>query len=372
MRNFITLFILLLCYACESYDVEGTLASAEDNRIELEKVLNHYAKEKPDKEKLKAAKFLIANMRWHQSIIDTTSHAILDSIIQQADSTLYILAQTSSIDSFNTAKYITRIWSSRIKFKINTDVKQKNLPISENSQVKYDHQWITANQLISHIDFIFSVREQSTNLKKLSFDDFCEYVLPYRASSDKMIIDFPEKYTKIYNKYLKLIPQDSLQKILNQFGATTCYLHYSFTIDNWKTEYQGGLYNHLFKSVPDCFEESNSAVATMRSYGIPITIEYNTYKKFQGKHSRCSLLDKEGNWQRFSTVLPRFNAEDSIFLMSKGTMNYYRCTFSAQSNTPPFLRNKGEFIPEEFESPCIKDITPELMKTISLTLPFKT
>ena len=137
-------------------------------------------------------------MRWHQSIIDTTSHAILDSIIQQADSTLYILAQTSSIDSFNTAKYITRIWSSRIKFKINTDVKQKNLPISENSHVKYDHQWITANQLISHIDFIFSVREQSTNLKKLSFDDFCEYVLPYRASSDKMIIDFPEKYTKIY------------------------------------------------------------------------------------------------------------------------------------------------------------------------------
>ena len=48
------------------------LKAAEGNRLQLERVLDHYRYEDKDPSKLAAAKYLIANMPGHYSYADTT------------------------------------------------------------------------------------------------------------------------------------------------------------------------------------------------------------------------------------------------------------------------------------------------------------
>ena len=66
MKNYLVsiLAIVLLIVACSRHpdDLERALRLAGDNRPELEKVLDYYSNHPEDGLKLKAAKFLIANM----------------------------------------------------------------------------------------------------------------------------------------------------------------------------------------------------------------------------------------------------------------------------------------------------------------------
>ena len=55
--------VLLACSSCFSdLKLERALVAAEENRSELEKVLKHYSLDSPDRQKYKAAVYLIRNM----------------------------------------------------------------------------------------------------------------------------------------------------------------------------------------------------------------------------------------------------------------------------------------------------------------------
>lgn len=93
-KNKTLFFVLawLLMIGCTSEmdkRVETILAISGPNRSELETVLQHYRHEP---QKLKAAKFLIANMRYHHSpysVRNSQQHPLLDSLTNLADSLLY-------------------------------------------------------------------------------------------------------------------------------------------------------------------------------------------------------------------------------------------------------------------------------------------
>ena len=68
MRNFIFILLPIIIFSCGPSDREQlneALKFAGENRSELEKVLKHYEN---DSLKLKAAKFLIENMKVNNSI----------------------------------------------------------------------------------------------------------------------------------------------------------------------------------------------------------------------------------------------------------------------------------------------------------------
>ena len=83
------LFLLLGCTSEMDKRVETVLSISGSNRTELEAVLDHY---KHEPQKLKAAKFLIANMRYHHSFYSLRNprqHPLLDSLTRVADSLFY-------------------------------------------------------------------------------------------------------------------------------------------------------------------------------------------------------------------------------------------------------------------------------------------
>ena len=166
MKSCLFFFFCYLFYSCldfEDKQLEYALNFAGDNRNELEKVLEHYAS---DPEKLESARFLIRNMPRYYGYEGWR----LDSIQK-------VLAVAEQ-EQFVTDSAISK-W---------TKVSPYLLP------KVYDAHVITADYLIENIDLSFKVWKGSLWNRNLSFDDFCELILPYRIGDELA----NELFQKIY------------------------------------------------------------------------------------------------------------------------------------------------------------------------------
>lgn len=138
-------------------DLESALEQAGKNRPELEKVLSHYAGNTSDSLKLKAAKFLIGNMPGHISY----SYPGVDSLYALEDS-IYSL----EIDANEKMVMMDSIMESYLWLE---------------KETVEDNSIITAEYLIHNIDDAFGRWNLNYFNKGLSFEDFCEYLLPYKT-----------------------------------------------------------------------------------------------------------------------------------------------------------------------------------------------
>ncbi|MDR0510403.1 MAG: hypothetical protein LBH06_04855 [Rikenellaceae bacterium] len=128
---------------------------AGKNRAELEKVLAHYAAA-PDTLKLNAARFLIENMPGHYSY----NRAGMELFAEQA---MPVIRSNASTES-----------------------KQKSLEeistsLTDRISVEQDVKTVTADYLIYSIDDAFRLWREEPYATHLDFDEFCEYLLPYKV-----------------------------------------------------------------------------------------------------------------------------------------------------------------------------------------------
>ncbi len=161
-------------------NLEQALQLAGANRIELEKVLEHYAKNPADSLKLKAARFLIENMDVHSSYISSQLHAyynVLDSIFSLNGRHEGITQEQEEL--------LARL--------------RQNTPAYQSIP---DLQSVTAGFLTDNIDRAFEAWKQPY-ANELDFDDFCEYLLPYK-SGEKEYPDFwRSTYREAFYPYTK-------------------------------------------------------------------------------------------------------------------------------------------------------------------------
>ena len=147
-------------------DIEYALNFAGNNRGELEQVLEYY---KNDDLRYKAACFLISNMPHYFSYKSDD----LDSVkMVKASCNRQGHIDIKLLDKWQGFSYI-------------------------NANKIYDSHIITASYLIKNIDKAFEVWEKSLWYSHTSFEDFCEYILPYRID-DEPLEDWRDIY---YNKF---------------------------------------------------------------------------------------------------------------------------------------------------------------------------
>jgi hypothetical protein len=182
-----TLFIFSLV-ACTRYpkDVRIALKDAGANRKELESVLKHYSANPGDSLKLKAAFYLIGNLPDQYYIEGQSLDIYNEEIIK--------------ISSPNVTT-LTNIWDSIQRIYGNDLV------------IKRDIELINSELLIENIDMALNVWGKEWN-RSLTFEEFCEYVLPYKSANEK-----PEKgwRTKLYEKYSWVIDSSGKSKELPGF-----------------------------------------------------------------------------------------------------------------------------------------------------------
>jgi len=145
------------------------------SETELEKVISHYKKEQ-NEEKLAAAHFLIDNMEGSYSYSGETYE-----IIRKVYNGLSFVSESER--------------NKTLKNKLDT---LRYLP---GLAIEYDKDSIKAEFLIKHIDFAYNVWKKSPWNKDVSFDNFCEYILPYKYRNEG-ISEFIGQYNRMYSPIL--------------------------------------------------------------------------------------------------------------------------------------------------------------------------
>lgn len=167
--------------------LETVLQVAGENRQELEKVLHYYRINLADSLKYKAVCFLIENIPF------------------------YTYSDGEQLENYKS--YYTWLKKSKSKTpqQVVDSIKKIYGPMKEPSK-KRDIMEIDSAYLCHNIDWAFKVWQEQPWGKNISFEIFCEYLLPYRIG-DEPLADWRETYYKKYNSLLdSLRMSDTLDK----------------------------------------------------------------------------------------------------------------------------------------------------------------
>jgi hypothetical protein len=342
--SFLFLIVPVLFLGCSDSkkNVKIVLENAGKNRDELEKVIQYY-KEKKDSEKLKAAYFLIGNMQnkyGHYGDFVQKYFPVFEKVHFLTD---------KKTDKDTIEKVVKKMWDS---------IETVCGPITPQNFIQaMDCNVITSEFLIENIDYAFKAWEEKPWAQHINFDQFCEFILPYRIYDEPL--QFYRK--KFYHEFSWLA--DSLKDKNDPIEACTVlnnFLAKKFVFCDKLEKCPMLGVNDMYKLQAGICEHRYFLVASiMRSQAIPVGIDQTPqYNRWAGQHSWMVLLDKNGKARSFNGGEPKITFPDSVYIAigSGYTTKVYRNTFAIQpdalvSKVPP------KNIPFFFQNPCIIDVT---------------
>lgn len=250
----------------------SVMDKAGENKTELQKVIVHYTKTE-EKEKLKAAYFLIANMEnkysvaWHnrnqyQSLFDSARTGVSNAPMRTV---------------WDSLKTKSGIFKEKIK----------------------DIETITAEHLITNIDLAFYAWKSIPWGKHYNFDQFCRYILPYRADDEPLDNWRPylfEKMKWFMDSLHKKSDMREACKYLNDYVdkhhrllPVLSEMPKLETIDAFNNP--AGICEHRLILI----------VNMLRTFGIPCALDYTPqYTNWAGGHLWIALIDTTGNTISFN------------------------------------------------------------------------
>ena len=332
MRNFIFILLAIIIFSCGPSDREQlneALKFAGENRSELEKVLKHYEN---DSLKLKAAKFLIENMPFY-----------------------------FSYESEQLNQYKNNLYKIAIENKCSDDeairIAQKRFGILSYSTFRkvYDAHIITADYLIKNIDLSFKVWKERPWGKYISFDDFCETILPYRIG-DEPLEDWRETY---YNRYQPLLdsshtdndPVKACKIIFDHIEQQTWVFNYKHQFPHLGAT---ALLDNRFGT---CDDRCDLSVYIMRALGISGGIDFilqHPDRMYKG-HSWNYVTNTAGKHTEFALYDLRPGSKPDPGTEIKRGIIYRKCFSVQKSSLPIVYRNKP--IPSTLSSVFMKNVS---------------
>jgi len=323
-------------------DILAALDSAGTNRGELEKVLTHYAAS-GDTLKFMAAYFLVGNMEGHSyvtySLKDTAGNVIdFDPLVYPSYDVL-----TASYDTLE-KKHGT------------LDYKKKD--------VIDDLQNITADYLIEHIDYAFRAWKEKPWAKHLSFDQFCQYVLPYRGSNEPLENWRPvfwDKYADLPGKMTNPSDPTEAARLINKdimtwFGFDPRY--YFHPTDQ-------GMAEMMAKGKGRCEDMTNLTIFAMRANGLAVTSDYTpAWADAGNNHAWNAILVPGGK------VVPFMGAEANPgeYGLANKFAKVYRKMYGKNPDNLVFQKHKQEKLPGWLAGKNYIDVTADYGKVCDVAV----
>lgn len=349
-KNIKSGFVMLLIVALGSFiikkmiyreeyvsSLEVALRAAKSNRSELEKVLHHYQRTPDDSLKYKAARYLIENMPFY-------SYSVGEQLNNYK---LYYL------------------WLKEGKGKspeeVADSVKKVFGPIGSTIR-KRDILEIDSAYLCNNIEWAFKVWQEQPWGKNISFDCFCEYILPYRID-DEALAYWREIYYEKYNSLL-----DSL-RISNTFDKEDPVVAASYLIERLPNK------EHIFTSVTptafghigpeyvqylsgSCREVTDFGVYLFRALGIPCAIDFIPMSgSGSAGHFWLVTWDKNGEDYKMDFPEPLQLVRKSWWYVMDMSAKMYRYTFSVNRELYESMVIYGEELYPFWRLPKFKDVT---------------
>ena len=335
----------------------------QGNKWELYSTLAYYKYIDKDTLKYKAACFLIENMPYHYS--QKRIHKDNDTLkqwLRETDSIYYSIVKGYRMDNFpwDTLWHIKKARREMIEADTLPD------PVIDYNML-CDIKELDFDFLTEHIDNAFRVWHESPFACNLTFEEFKEYILPYRSVEGYGFNETGKTYYDLFAKYVMSDSTADLRTTVQYYNAAINNLRDM----NGKTHRTrlAGVYDLYSRDFHGCVDVASYGCNILRACGLPVVVEHNIcYRSLSGRHYHCSVFnDSTDTWQTFNAESSLPGDGDWAFAE---TANVYRSTYAAQKDTPPFLKAEGEYVPPVLNDPCIKDVTAYLAKTASISLPF--
>lgn len=351
MKNipvFVFMVLLAACGPAEFEPPEGVNAVLElagENRPELEAVIQHF-KDEGNVIKEEAAYFLIKNMQDHgyavYELVDSAGGPVDFNVLDYEDYEA-LLAGWDNIEKN----------SGSIRFELDTMI--------------LDYASIRAEYLIRNIDLAVKAWDENPWAGHLSFDQFCEYVLPYRSSNEPV-----EEWRTFFMEELSWV-KDSLEDPTDPVEAA-CYVNdyikswFRFDPRYYEHPTDQGLKEMLNVKLGRCEDMTNLAIYAMRALAIPVMSDFTPYWANTGNnHAWNAILDKNDS----IIIFMGGEANPGAYELGHKLAKTYRKTFAVQQKSLAEKLEPWEKAPPYLDKNTIRDVTPEYVKTSQVKIDLK-
>ena len=340
LRKFVTITFIIVFSSIISY--------AENFEQLSQRIIEHYSHHE-DTLKLKAAHFLLENIPFHFSI----SNPLLDLYYAEVEKINNNYNYPDCVDQYDGL------------------YEMLGMPDDNKTEIVCDTICLSFEDIIETIDFAFSDWQDGKWAQHLSFDDFCEFLLPYRVGNEKFA-PWRKSLREEYWRYLGTILKCDDMKGQSYWAA--CRINDELrklrfrnqkVIPNLKIEWP--LSALLNIRMGDCYDYAKLTTYVMRACGIPVSLDYTPqWPDRAHNHHWNVLLDNSG----FS--MPFMGCESNPGHPNKPgrkMAKVYRYTFAYQSQSL-YAQNKniGHHIPDILSSPFVKDVSEEYFKGHTVTV----
>lgn len=322
--------VLLFSEACiKVTQLERALLMAGENRGELETVLEHFCTIDNDSLKYQAACFLIENMPGRYS------------------------SYSPQLDSLKRRLHATFLLNEDL---LETEAEEWKRMHQSNVEKIYDLDVITSDFLIKTIDISFKIWDDCPWKENISFNDFKEFILPYRIGNEPLEewkLPYREKYKPVL---------DSLYQGKNIVEAGTVITSYlkeegfkRMSRNKISHPNLGGLFLLDYRR-GDCDVACDISIYTLRSLGMPCAMDqYVTSPFHRGNHYWNVLINSERQSVPFLYINAPLDPE-KFDNRKKGKV--YRNCFSIQ---PSKIKKTdlGSDLSILFKHPYLKDVSGE-------------
>lgn len=257
------LFFLIACNNQIDKELSFALDHAKENRNELKKVIKHYQRAE-DSLKLRAAIYLIKNMPYNFA---------LDGYFSSPKKGVHRLDFNKITKKSDIEKYCDSLYL---------------LGYYKESPILYDSQIISADFLIENIELAFQAWEKPW-AKHISFENFCYYILPYRAQNEiaqNLRKEIMELYLPILDSAKISNSLDACNIINERIGKQIKYgLTGSPFYPTLEETYKTG--------ISTCDGLCNFVTYVMRAVGIPVVTDITLWSKGDRGHSWCAVFHED-------------------------------------------------------------------------------
>ncbi len=325
-------FITLLSCGRSKNALKDVLSESGSNRIQLETVLSHYSRTPQDSLHLKAACFLIRNMPGHL----TYSNLFVKNYMDEMDS-IYP-------DMSNIVKRVI----------YNIPFRNTLLEKSKKNRYIEDIKIIKSEYLIQHIDNAIDMWKRCPWLRSFTFEDFCEYVLPYRIAKEPLLENDSTLYwwqqLVAVMDYYQYDPKMMIE--LKSLQGNALNINDGLYMENIQTP---SLSTPTYRF--DCLDVCYYTLGRLRAAGIPAAIDFVPGWPYRNNNHYWLVMIDPAYINR--------NNSDRLFSVSP---KVYRMTYS--HNSIPFSNGKDS-IPELFKEPFYKDVSKEYLNVSDLEIKWK-
>lgn len=351
MKNIIkTLIFAALLTACQENaldrDVKMALASAGDNRAELEAVLNYY---RQDTEKYRAAKYLIVNMPGHYSYAETSR---IDKFYDSLDSLLNEMGGSSR------ANLQSAIKDLYLSYGLN---RLTTVP---------DVKVIKSEFLIGNIDRAFNQWKTIPWCRNLDFEQFCELLLPYKVTETQSLTPWWNEYNDIVSDSLDRMSSCSLFRI-SSFQATEVVnnaLRQHFDRDPEDYEIPQLFYRPMTRlRIPfgTCDELCQAGLSAFRATGIPVAMDYVPVWGYGNRGHTWGVVHAPNG--KDIPFVPIFMSPYVQHKVNETIAKVYRRTYARNKDLVK-VNSSGEWIPPLFRNIFQQDVTARYADVCDLTI----